>query len=328
MKTEIVGETVVDASTAAHLHTPASPLTPEQIKSVKGQGFLYNKGTRNFSGRVITENGILTDWQMAAVTEAARRFGNGSIALTVRLTLEIQGISFEKIPEMVHFMKAHGMQCGGTGSKVRPIVACKGTTCSNGLCDTSTLGAIIHRRFYEGYRQVILPHKFKIAVGGCPNNCIKPDLNDVGIVAVRSPELILDKCRGCAKCGVVNACPMGAASVEDGKIRINTSLCNSCGKCAGKCYFSALEGLEIQYRVYVGGRWGKKVRQGSPLSRLVPETEALDLIEKTILLFKKEGVTGERFSDTIERLGMDYVEAALYSRELLDRKNDILEVQS
>ena len=34
----------------------------------------------------------------------------------------------------------------------------------------------IHERFYHGYREVKLPHKFKIAVGGCPNNCVKPDL--------------------------------------------------------------------------------------------------------------------------------------------------------
>lgn len=302
-------------------------LTAEQIKSVKGQGFLYNKGTRNFSGRIITENGILTDEQMAVITRAAKLYGNGNIALTVRLTLEIQGIPFEKIPEMIQFIEGHGLTTGGTGSKVRPIVACKGTTCSNGLCDTSTIGTTIHQRFYEGYRQVALPHKFKIAVGGCPNNCIKPDLNDIGIVAIQSPHVIIDKCRGCKKCGVVEVCPIGAATIRDNKIHIDSSLCNGCGKCIGNCYFSALEGHEIQYKVYVGGRWGKKIRQGSLLSKLVSETEALDLIEKSILLFKKEGKNGERFSDTIERLGMDYVESVLYSVELLDKKNDILQLK-
>ena len=34
----------------------------------------------------------------------------------------------------------------------------------------------------------VLPHKFKIAVGGCPNNCVKPDLNDLGIVGQRVPN--------------------------------------------------------------------------------------------------------------------------------------------
>ena len=35
---------------------------------------------------------------------------------------------------------------------------------------------------------VKLPHKFKIAVGGCPNNCVKPNLNDLGIIGQRVPE--------------------------------------------------------------------------------------------------------------------------------------------
>ena len=30
-------------------------------------------------------------------------------------------------------------------------------------------------------------------------------------------------------------------------------------------------------------------------------------MEKAILLFRDEGITGERFADTVERLGFDYV---------------------
>ena len=55
-----------------------------------------------------------------------------------------------------------------------------------------------------------LPHKFKIAVGGCPNNCVKPDLNDLGIVGQLIPNFDEDECNGCKKCSVVTACPMKA----------------------------------------------------------------------------------------------------------------------
>ncbi len=34
-----------------------------------------------------------------------------------------------------------------------------------------------------------LPAKFKIGVGGCPNNCIKPELNDIG---VRGNRIVVD----------------------------------------------------------------------------------------------------------------------------------------
>lgn len=65
------------------------------------------------------------------------------------------------------------MVTGGTGAKIRPIVACKGTTCVFGLLDSQGIAKRLHERYFEGWGNVALPHKFKIAVGGCPNNCVK-----------------------------------------------------------------------------------------------------------------------------------------------------------
>ena len=99
--------------------------------------------------------------------------------------MEIPGIPYDKIEEFQKFIAKEGLVTGGTGAKVRPVVSCKGTTCQYGLLDSYAVSEEIYRRFYEGYREVALPHKFKIAVGGCPNNCVKPDLNDVGIIGQR-----------------------------------------------------------------------------------------------------------------------------------------------
>ena len=112
-----------------------------------------------------------------------------------------------------------GLETGGTGSKVRPVVSCKGTTCQYGLIDTFALSEEIHERFYHGYREVKLPHKFKIAVGGCPNNCVKPDLNDLGIIGQRVPQIDLEKCRGCKVCQIENNCPIGVAKMADERSR-------------------------------------------------------------------------------------------------------------
>lgn len=303
-------------------------LTAEQIKSVKGMGFLHNRGTGKFSGRVITQNGMLDAKQLAVVTAAAHKYGNGTIAFTVRLTLELPGIAFEDIPAFVELLGQHGLKTGGTGSRVRPVVACKGTTCVFGLYDTQALASEIHERFYEGYYDVVLPHKFKIAVGGCPNNCAKPDLNDLGIVGQRVPKPDLAACRGCAKCGLVTACPMGAAQLVNGKLEIDYTKCNNCGRCAGKCPFKLAEKVEDKYKVYVGGRWGKKIRIGTPLTSLFTKEEALDIVEKAILLFKSEGNSGERFGETVDRLGVSEVEKALCSDELLKTKRVILGLET
>jgi dissimilatory sulfite reductase (desulfoviridin) alpha/beta subunit len=303
-------------------------LTPVQIKSVKGNGFLHNRGTEKFSGRIITENGVLTGEQMAVLSEAAQKFGNGTMVFTVRLTIELPGIDFDNIEPFREFVAKAGMVTGGTGSRVRPVVACKGTTCVFGLCDSQGLAGEIHKRFYEGYYDVVLPHKFKIAVGGCPNNCVKPDLNDLGIVGQRVPGIDYDNCHGCKKCGMVEACPMDAIHVVDGKVNINKEKCNNCGRCVGKCVFKIAENCTDMYKVYVGGKWGKKHRPGNELNKLFTKDEALDVVEKAILLFKQKGISGERFGDMVERLGIEKVEKMLISNNLLKNKEEILEIQT
>ena len=304
----------------------ALTISPEEEKRVKALGFLNNKGTDNFSGRIITVNGKVTARQQKVIAEAAEKFGNGTVTYTTRLTVEVPGIPFDKIEEFQEFIAKEGLITGGTGSVVRPVVSCKGTTCQYGLIDTFDLSQKIHERFYLGYHTVKLPHKFKIAVGGCPNNCVKPDLNDLGIIGQLIPDYDEDACNGCKKCSVVTACPMGAASLADGVMEIDPEVCNHCGRCGGKCRFDAIEGGTRGYKVYIGGRWGKKVAQGRTLSRIFrTEEEVLDVVEKAILLFREQGMTGERFSQTIDRLGFENVEKQLLANDLLERKQEILD---
>lgn len=303
-------------------------ITAEQRKKVKGEGFLSNSDGERFSARIITENGVLTSIQVKNLCEAAEKYGNGQIAFTSRLTLELPGIKFEDIENVKEYVAKDGMAIGGTGSKVRPVVACKGTVCTNGLFDTQALGTEIHKRFYEGYRQITLPHKFKIAVGGCPNNCVKPDLNDLGIVGQLVPNYDMNRCKGCKKCSIAEVCPMKAAKIENGKLIIDESLCNNCGMCVGKCVFDTIPDGELGYKVYIGGRWGKKIRIGSLINKLFTKEEALDVVEKAILLFKHKGETGERFATTVDRLGLAKVEKMLISDNLLKQKEEILEIKT
>ncbi len=293
-------------------------------KRVKGMGFLNNKGTDNFNGR-ITVNGKITAAQQKCIAEAAEKFGNGEVVFTTRLTVEVPGIPYDKIEEFQQFIAKEGLVTGGTGSRVRPVVSCKGTTCQYGLLDSYALSQEIHERFYEGYRQVLLPHKFKIAVGGCPNNCVKPDLNDLGIIGQYIPNFDEDSCNGCKKCAIEKNCPVGAAKVVDGILEIDKDVCNNCGRCVEKCPFDAIEDGTYGYKIYIGGRWGKKVAQGRALGRIFTDKEeAMSVIEKTILLFREQGKTGERLAQTIDRLGFENVEAQLLSDDILARKDEIL----
>ena len=290
-------------------------LTSDQIKSVKGQGFLLNRGTDCFSGRIVSAAGVFTADQLAAMAEVARRYGSGRVINTARQCVEIPGIPFDKIPEAKAYLaeNGHGIAFGGTGAKIRPVVSCKGTTCVYGNCDTLGIARRIHEEYYLGKTDLKLPHKFKIAVGGCPNSCMKPSINDFGIEGRRVPVFDASLCRGCAKCAVEASCPSKAAHVIDGKLVIGEN-CLACGVCTGKCPFGAVaKETATVYQIYVGGTWGKKRRTGTPLSRLVSEDEIWLLLDRSLEWFAANAEAGERFGAAIDRIGMEKLEAYLFA---------------
>lgn len=45
--------------------------------------------------------------------------------MTSRMTIEIPGVPFDKIEELRAFVAEYGLETGGTGSKVRPVVAAR-----------------------------------------------------------------------------------------------------------------------------------------------------------------------------------------------------------
>ena len=300
-------------------------LTNEQITSVKGRGFLRNRGTDCFSGRIVTVAGLYTPDQLHAIAECSEKYGNGKVIFTARLAAEIVGIPFDKIPEAEAFMAERGLYFGGTGAKVRPITACKGTTCVYGNIDTQALAKVIYDKFYIGMRDVKLPHKFKIGVGGCPNSCMKPSLNDVGVEGCRAFSFDSELCRGCKKCAVAESCPTKAVSVVNGKAVIDTSKCTSCGVCVGKCPFGAVpkEAASV-CRVFVGGTWGKTQRMGTLLNSVYSADEVPSVIEKVMLWYKENGYVKERLGATVDRIGTDALEAAIATDDLITRKDDIL----
>jgi len=241
------------------------------------------------------------------------------------MTIEVPGIRYDDIEAFCACLAKENLVTGGTGPKVRPIVACKGTVCGFGNSDTQGIAAKIHKVFYEGYHNVTLPHKFKIAIGGCPNNCVKPDINDIGIISVRVPAYNSDLCKSCKKCAIEALCPMKAAALqENGKMEINASVCNSCGRCVGKCPFGAIPDGTYGFKVYLGGRWGKEVQRGMPLKKVYTEEELFVVLEKAILLYKEQGASGERFGTVVNRLGMDYFETEIASDRILSEKNKLL----
>ena len=67
---------------------------------------------------------------------------------------------------------------------------------------------------------------------------------------------------------------------------------------------------------------------GKTLNKIfTSKEEIIKLVEKAILLYREQGKTGERFAETVERLGFENVEAQLLSDDILERKQEILEAK-
>ena len=302
-------------------------LKAEEIARVKGRGFLLNRGTELFSGRVVSYGGVYTAEQMELVAQCARLYGNGKVIMTSRMAMELVGIPYEKIDQAIEYVESRdpSLRFGGTGAKIRPVVACKGTTCIYGNFDTQALGKKIHEDYYLGWTDVKLPHKFKIGIGGCPNNCAKPSLNDFGVEGHRVPKADLDKCRGCKVCQIEKACPSRAAGVQDGKVSIRAEECRDCGVCTTKCPFGVMDPeTETVYRIFVGGTWGKKSRMATVLPGYVTQEEILPTMEKVLLWFKKNAYQKERLGAAIDRVGEAQFLRDMQGDGLLRQKDEIL----
>lgn len=302
-----------------------SKLKPDDVVAVKAKGFLRNRGTDKFSGRILAKGTVFSAQNFKDMSTIAEKFGDGKLIATSRQAVEITDIDFDDIPKAMEFAKEHDLIFGGTGNKIRPVTACKGTTCVYGNFDTQSLASEIHEKFFEGYASVALPHKFKIGVGGCPNSCMKPSLNDFGVEGHKVPLFDSELCRGCKVCSVEKFCPMKAATLKDSKLNIDKEVCIDCGVCSGKCPFKAVaHDTKVVYKIYVGGTWGKHTRMGTPLSSYVEEGEILPILEKTLLWFKENANPKERLGMAIDRIGFENFEKAISTDDLLDRKEEIL----
>lgn len=95
------------------------------------------------------------------------------------------------------------------------------------------------------------------------------------------------------------------------KFRIEISGCpNNCAKTRLACF--GLQGKRAGLvAVSIGGCAGRRTVVGSELPGLYSIPEALNLLEKGLLFYRENGENGERFAQTVERIGFEQVKRYL-----------------
>lgn len=147
---------------------------------------------------------------------------------------------------------------------------------------------------------------FSVALAGCANACSNPHIADVGLVAVWRPEANKNLCAGslaCAEKGglapCAASCPEGAVAMRGNKPAIDAKICLDCGRCVKACPSMALSGPR-GWRVYLGGRLGRRPRLAAPLPGLFPAADLPGILAACLKLHMDHYRPGARFSDTAQ----------------------------
>ncbi len=276
-------------------------MTEYNVKELKSSGFMKQKEKDLFAVRLRIAGGYIQAEQLPKLAEISKKYGQGHLHLTTRQGVEIPFVHYDNLEKVRKELAEAGLEIGACGPRVRTVTACQGEICSHGLIEAQHLGKKIDETFFG---RSGIPHKFKIGITGCPNACIKPVENDFGIMGVVRKTFIKEKCNYCRLCQEL--CPVGAIKVEENALHYDPAKCILCGDCIFACPSYAWEQEKAGYRIFVGGKMGKFPYLGREVFNFLEgEEKLLQLIEKTLEFYNEEGERGERFGETIVRVGLD-----------------------
>jgi dissimilatory sulfite reductase (desulfoviridin) alpha/beta subunit len=276
--------------------------------ALKKGGFMRQIQKDKFSMRLKVVGGQLSAEQVLKIGETARKYGRGYIHLTSRQGVEIPFISLEDIEAVKADLAAAGVSVGVCGPRVRTVTACQGgAICPSGAIETTELAGELDARYFG--RE--LPHKFKIGITGCKNNCLKAEENDLGVKGGVFPQWKAGACTYCGLCEAV--CPPGAVKVDKEKkaLSFEEEGCVYCGKCVKSCPAGAWEG-KGGYLLSFGGMFGNTIQEGLRLLPFVFDREKVfRAADAAIEFYRTHGRAGERMGKTIGRVGAEVLKKEL-----------------
>jgi dissimilatory sulfite reductase (desulfoviridin) alpha/beta subunit len=276
--------------------------------ALKKGGFMRQIQKDKFSLRLRVIGGQLGTDQLKKIGEIAEKYGRGYSHLTARQGVEIPFVSLGDIEEVKKELASVGLQPGACGPRVRTVTACQGASiCPSGLIETSELAKELDGRYFG--RE--LPHKFKLGITGCKNNCLKAEENDLGIKGGLFPKWRKEACTWCGLCEAV--CPVKVVAVDKEKpdLSFKEEGCVFCGRCVKSCPSGAWEGKN-GYLLSFGGMFGNEIKPGLRLLPLLFEkAQVFKAVDGVIKFFGTHGKAGERLGRTISRLGPEKLQKDL-----------------
>lgn len=148
----------------------------------RAHGNIQKDGTYSVVPRMF--GGLCTAQQLRDIANIADKYQVPEIKLTGGQRIDMFGIPKEQLPSMWQDLTEAGFVSGHAyGKALRTVKTCVGSTwCRFGTQDSTGLGVKLEELTWGSW----MPHKFKIAVSGCPRNCAEATIKDFGVVCVDS----------------------------------------------------------------------------------------------------------------------------------------------
>lgn len=233
-------------------------------KALKKNAFRITKHRGITALRVRVPGGHLPVQHFATIQKIADEYGNGTVHITTRQGFEIPGIDMKHMREVNELIQPviEGLEInqvdpntGYPAAGTRNVASCVGNNvCPFANYNTTALAQRIEKAIFPNDYHV------KVAVTGCPNDCIKARMHDFGVLGMTEPQYDSYRCVGCQAC--VTNCKKratGALKFENFKVVRNHEKCIGCGECVGKCPTGAwTRSKEKYYKLIIMGRTGKK----------------------------------------------------------------------
>ena len=143
-----------------------------------------------FMVRIRIPNGILLSHQVRTIADVVEKYARGSADVTVRQNIQLHWVTIEDLPEVLDALWRAGLTTmGSCGDDVRNIVGCPlAGVDADEIYDASPLVEEANRLFVGNSEFYNLPRKFKMCITGCHVWCSYPEINDVGLTAVRRDD--------------------------------------------------------------------------------------------------------------------------------------------
>ena len=128
--------------------------------------------------------GVTTPAELRAIADVAEKFEVPEVKVTGGQRIDLLGVKKEQLPSIWGELNKAGLVSGHAyGKAIRTVKTCVGQEwCRFGVQDSTHMGIVIEKMTWGSWT----PHKFKMAVSGCPRNCAEATIKDFGVVAVDS----------------------------------------------------------------------------------------------------------------------------------------------